>query len=100
MMVHIMERYFTPTENVEVTDRLAEGLLKAIIDQAYVVMSNPMDYDARANIMWSGTMAHNGICGCGRQEDWASHFIEHEISALYPQVAHGAGLAVIVPAWM
>ena len=100
MMVHIMERYFTPTENVEVTDRLAEGLLKAIIDQAYVVMSNPMDYDARANIMWSGTMPHKGICGCGRQEDWASHFIEHEISALYPQVAHGAGLAVIVPAWM
>lgn len=100
MMIHIMERYFTPTDRVEVTDRLAEGLLKAIIDQAYVVIAHPDDYDARANIMWSGTMAHNGICGCGRQEDWASHFIEHEISAVYPQVAHGAGLAVVVPAWM
>ncbi len=100
MMIHIMERYFSPTKDVEVTDRLAEGLLKAIIDQAHLVMENPEDYEARANIMWSGTLAHNGLCGCGRREDWASHFIEHEISAAYPQVAHGAGLAVVVPAWM
>lgn len=100
MMIHIIERYFSPTQGVEVTDRLSEGLLKAIIDQAEIVMQKPDDYDARANIMWSGTLAHNGLCGCGRQEDWASHFIEHEISARYPQVAHGAGLAVIVPAWM
>lgn len=99
MMVHIMERYFSPTENVEVTDRLCEGLLKAIITEAPKVMVNPQDYDARANIMWSGTIAHNGICGCGRSEDWASHFIEHELSALY-DVTHGAGLAVITPAWM
>lgn len=99
MMVHIMERYFSPTENVEVTDRLCEGLLKAIITEAPKVMANPQDYDARANIMWSGTIAHNGICGCGRSEDWASHFIEHELSALY-DVTHGAGLAVITPAWM
>lgn len=100
MMIHIMERYFSPTPDVEVTDRLAEGLLKAIISEAPVVMAEPDNYEARANIMWSGTLAHNGLCGCGRQEDWASHFIEHEISAAYPQVAHGAGLAVVVPAWM
>lgn len=99
MMVHIMERYFSPTEEVEVTDRLAEGLLKAIIAEAPKVMATPDDYDARANIMWSGTLAHNGICGCGRREDWASHFMEHELSAVYG-VTHGAGLAVIVPAWM
>lgn len=99
MMVHIMERYFTPTEGVEVTDRLCEGLLKAIIAEAPRVMAEPENYDARANIMWSGTLAHNGICGCGRREDWASHFIEHELSALY-NVTHGAGLAVITPAWM
>lgn len=99
MMVHIMERYFTPTEGVEVTDRLCEGLLKAIIAEAPGVMAEPENYDARANIMWSGTLAHNGICGCGRREDWASHFIEHELSALY-NVTHGAGLAVITPAWM
>lgn len=99
MMAHIMERYFSPTEEVEVTDRLAEGLLMAIMEEAPKVMANPADYQARANIMWSGTLAHNGICGCGRKEDWASHAIEHEISALYG-VTHGAGLAVVFPAWM
>ncbi|MDE7476198.1 MAG: iron-containing alcohol dehydrogenase, partial [Duncaniella sp.] len=99
MMVHIMERYFSPTEGVELTDRVSEGILKAIIEEAPKVMADPDNYDARANIMWSGTLAHNGLCGCGRSEDWASHFIEHELSALY-DVTHGAGLAVIVPAWM
>ena len=99
MMVHIFERYFSPTEGVVVTDRIAEGLLKAIIAEAPKVMACPDDYDARANIMWSGTLAHNGLCGCGRREDWASHFMEHELSAVYG-VTHGAGLAVIVPAWM
>lgn len=99
MMVHITERYFSPSEGVELTDRLCEGLLKAIIAEAPKVMAEPENYDARANIMWSGTLAHNGICGCGRQEDWASHFIEHELSALY-DVTHGAGLAVVMPAWM
>ena len=99
MMVHIMERYFTPTQGVEITDRVAEGVLKAIIDQARIVMEHPDDYDARANIMWSGTLAHNGLCGCGRKEDWASHGLEHVLSALY-DVTHGAGLAVVFPAWM
>lgn len=99
MMAHIMERYFTPTEGVEVSDGISEGLLKAIIEEAKVVMNNPNDYDARANIMWAGTLAHNGICGCGKAEDWSSHGLEHEISALY-NVAHGAGLAVIFPAYL
>lgn len=99
MMSHIMERYFTPTEDVEITDRLCEGTLKAIITEARRVMMDPSNYDARANLMWCGTMAHNGICGVGRQEDWASHFIEHEVSAVYG-VTHGAGLAVVQPAWL
>lgn len=99
MMAHIMERYFSPTKNVEVTDRMCEGLLKAIIEESPKVIANPTDYDARANILWSGTLAHNGICGTGRAEDWASHFMEHEVSAVYG-VTHGAGLAVIFPAWM
>lgn len=99
MMAHIMERYFSPTEHVEVTDRLCEGLLISIITEAAKVMDNPADYEARANIMWSGTLAHNGICGCGRKEDWNSHAMEHELSALYG-VTHGAGLAVVFPAWM
>lgn len=99
MMVHIMERYFTNTPDVEITDRVAEGVLTAIMEEAPKVMCDPENYEARANIMWSGTLAHNGVCGTGRAEDWSSHFIEHEISAIY-NVAHGAGLAVVVPAWM
>ncbi len=99
MMAHIFERYFSTTPDVEITDRVAEGVLKAIIEEAPKVMADPCNYEARANIMWSGTLAHNGICGTGRREDWVSHFMEHEISAVYG-VTHGAGLAVIFPAWM
>lgn len=99
MMVHIMERYFTNTQDVEISDRLCEGTLMAIIKEAYRIKQNPEDYDARANMMWCGTIAHNGTCGIGCEEDWASHFLEHEISAIY-NVTHGAGLTVIVPAWM
>lgn len=94
MMAHIMERYFTNTADTEVTDRLCEGTLKAIIKEALTVIKEPENYGARANIMWAGTIAHNGICGVGCEEDWASHFMEHEVSALY-DVTHGAGLAVI-----
>lgn len=99
MMAHIFERYFSNTPGCETTDRVAEGLLTEIIAEAHKIMDNPLDYDARANIMWSATLAHNGLCGTGRVEDWASHFIEHELSAIY-DVAHGAGLAVVNPAWM
>lgn len=99
MMSHIMERYFTNTSGVEVTDRLCEGSLKAIIYEARVVMHDPTNYDARANLMWGGTVAHGGICGVGREEDWSSHFLEHEVSAVYG-VTHGAGLAVIQTAWL
>lgn len=99
MMAHIMERYFTNTQEVEITDRVAEGVMKAIITEAPKVIANPEDYDARANIMWCGTLAHNGICSGGRVEDWATHGLEHELSALFG-VTHGAGLAVMFPAWM
>ncbi len=99
MMAHIFERYFTNTPDCEVTDRVAEGVLKSIIAEGHKVIDNPVDYEARANVMWAATLAHNGVCGTGRVEDWSSHFIEHELSAVY-DVAHGAGLAVVVPAWM
>lgn len=99
MMAHIMERYFSNTPDCEVTDRLCEGALKAIVDTAPRVMADPKDYQARANIMWAGTIAHNGICGVGRVEDWTSHGMEHELSAMYG-VAHGAGLSVVFPAWL
>lgn len=99
MMAHIMERYFSNTPDVELTDRISEGVLKAIIEEAPKVMSNPQDYGARANLMWAGMVAHNDTCGVGREEDWSSHALEHEVSAVYG-VAHGAGLSVIFPAWL
>ena len=99
MMAHIMERYFTNTQEVEIGDRLCEGTLMAIINEAPKAMRNPEDYGARANLMWAGMIVHNGTCGVGCEEDWASHFLEHEISAIYG-VTHGAGLSVIFPAWM
>ena len=99
MMAHVMERYFTNTKDVEITDRLCEAILLAIISEAPKAIADPMNYEARANIMWAGMVAHNDICGVGREQDWASHDLEHELSGLY-DVAHGAGLAVIFPAWM
>ena len=99
IMAHLFERYFTNTKDVEVTDRVIEGLLMTMIHEAPKVIANPDDYQARANIMWAGMMAHNNCCGVGRDQDWSSHNIEHELSAMY-DCAHGAGLAVVFPAWM
>ena len=99
IMAHVLERYFTNTKDVEITDRLCEAILLTILREAPRVISNPNNYEARANIMWAGMLAHNNLCGVGREQDWASHWIEHELSALY-DCAHGAGLAVVFPAWM
>ena len=99
IMVHVCERYFSNTEEVEITDHLCEAILKTIIHEAPRVIAEPDNYEARANIMWAGMLAHNNVCGVGRVQDWASHHIEHELSALY-DVTHGAGLAVITPLWM
>lgn len=99
MIAHILERYFTNSKGVTVTDYMCEGLLKSIIENAPIAINDPKNYDARSNIMWAGSLAHNNICGVDRVQDWASHHIEHQLSALY-DVAHGAGLAVIFPAWM
>lgn len=99
MIAHICERYFTNTPEVEITDRLCEALLQTIIKSAPRVFADPMDVNARAQLMWSGMLAHNNSCGVGRDQDWSSHQIEHELSALY-DCSHGAGLAVVMPAWM
>ena len=99
IMAHLFERYFTNTRDVEVTDRLLEGLLMTMIHEGPKVMANPNDYQARANIMWAGMVGHNNSCGVGRDQDWSSHCLEHELSAMY-DCAHGAGLAVVFPAWM
>lgn len=99
IMAHVFERYFTNTKEVEITDRLCEAVLLTMIKEVPRVISEPDNYEARANIMWAGTVAHNDIVGVGRSQDWNSHAIEHELSGLY-DCAHGAGLAVVMPAWM
>ena len=99
IMAHVFERYFTNTLEVEITDRLCEAVLLTMVKEGPRAIADPANYQVRANIMWAGTVAHNGVVGCGRSQDWNSHAIEHELSALY-DCAHGAGLAVVMPAWM
>jgi hypothetical protein len=99
MLCHIYERYFSNTPATELVDSYSEAIMRDVMDQAMTLHFQPDNYDARADVMWAGTLAHNGLCGVGKTEDWASHRLEHEISAIY-DVPHGAGLAVIVPAWM
>lgn len=99
IIAHVFERYYTNTPEVEVTDRLCEALVLTMLKETPRVIADPNNYEARANIMWAGMVAHNNIVGVGRAHDWNSHGIEHELSALY-DCAHGAGLAVIMPAWM
>lgn len=107
MIAHICERWFSGEGAVPVTDNIAAGLIRAIMDSTRAVLGNPNDYDARANLMWAGTLAHDGLCGAGRNlvygkraGGWESHGLEHELSAHDPAVTHGAGLAVMLPAWM
>jgi hypothetical protein len=97
IIAHLYERYLTNTPEVEVTDRLIEALMLTMVHEGPRVIADPCNYEARANIMWAGMMAHNNSCGVGRSQDWNSHNIEHELSALY-DCAHGAGLAVTLPA--
>ncbi len=99
IMAHVMERYFTNTEHVELSDRLCESVLKTVISNLPIVLKDNENYDARAELMWAGTLAHNGLVGAGREEDWGNHDMEHPLSAFY-DIAHGAGLAVLFPAWM
>ena len=99
MISHIFERYLTKTQNVILTDRLCESTIVSVMEAALIALEEPTNYEARATICWAGTIAHNGFLGVGREEDWASHKLEHELSALY-DVTHGAGLAVIFPAYM
>lgn len=99
MFAHLCERYFSPTRDVALTDNLCEAVMRTVIEESARAMADPRDYPARANLMWAGTLAHNDVCGVGRVQDWSSHALEHELSALY-DCAHGAGLAVVMPAWM
>lgn len=99
IMMHTMERYFTVCEPTDLTDRIAESILKAVKDAGTVAIENPEDYDARATIMWGSSVSHNGLTGCGRTNYLAVHQLEHALSGEYDHVAHGAGLAVLFPVW-
>lgn len=98
MMMHVMERYFTKDDDMNLTSELAETIIRSIKNSVFEVLKNPEDYRYRAQIMWAGSLAHNGLAGCGVSEDWATHQLEHELSGMF-DVTHGAGLAVIWPSW-
>ena len=99
IMMHTMERYFTNGGNMEITDALAEGLLRTVKKNVLILCKDPQNYDARAEVMWAGSLAHNGLTGCGSDGgDWMTHKLEHELGGLY-DVAHGAGLAAIWGSW-
>ncbi len=99
ILAHLMERYFTQVENVELSDRLIEGAVKTIINNAKIAYNDNTNYDAWAEIMWTGTIAHNNLLNMGRIGDWASHQIAHELSGIY-DLTHGAALSIVMPAWM
>lgn len=99
IMAHAMERYFSHTEGVETTDRMAEGILKTMLHNLPIALENPEDYTARSEIMLCGTFAQNDMTGIGREQDWFNHGLEHQISGFY-DLAHGAGLGISFPAWL
>ena len=99
ILMHTMERYFTQGDSLEITDSIAEGLLRTVMAQAVILRDDPKNYDARAEVMWAGSLSHNGLTGCGHSEsDFASHRLEHELGGMF-DVAHGAGLAAVWGSW-
>ncbi|MGD8401709.1 MAG: iron-containing alcohol dehydrogenase [Bacillota bacterium] len=99
IMAHVFEQYFSPTPDTALQDRLAESILQTMIETAPMVLAQPENYEARASMLWCGTLALNSLLARGKITDWASHAIEHEVSAIY-DIPHGAGLAIIFPNWM
>lgn len=98
MMMHTMERYFSHDDDMDLTDAIAEALLRSMMENAFKVLADPEDYRARAQVMWGGSLAHNDLTGCGLTGDWATHELEHELSGMF-DATHGAGLAAIWPSW-
>lgn len=98
IMMHTMERYFSNTEHTELLDRMSEGLLKTVMANTKKALAEPNDYDARAELMWAGSLSHNNLMGVGKVQDWATHKIEHELGGMF-DVAHGAGLAAVWGSW-
>ena len=99
ILMHTMERYFTSGGNMEITDSIAEGLMRTVMKNAVILRDEPKNYDARAEVMWAGSLSHNGLTGCGNNGgDWATHMLEHELGGMF-DVAHGAGLAAVWGSW-
>ena len=98
ILMHTMERYFTKVKSMELTDRISEGLMRTVINNVKILMKNPTDYDARAEVMWAGSLSHNDLTGCGSVGDWSCHQLEHELGGMF-DVAHGAGLAAVWGSW-
>jgi len=98
ILMHTMERYFTTERSMEVTDSISEGLMRTVIRNAKILMKEPQSYDACAEIMWAGSLSHNGLTGCGSVGDWACHQLEHELGGMF-DVAHGAGLSAVWGSW-
>lgn len=98
ILMHTMERYFTTERSMELTDSISEGLMRTVIHNAKLLMQNPQCYDARAEIMWAGSLSHNGLTGCGSVGDWSCHQLEHELGGMF-DVAHGAGLSAVWGSW-
>ena len=98
MMMHTMERYFTKDDDMDLTTEVAEAMLRSMKNAVFAVLKNPEDYRYRAQIMWGGSLMHNGLTGCGVSDDWATHQLEHELSGMF-DVTHGAGLAAVWPSW-
>ena len=98
MVMHTMERYFSPEDDMDLTDAVAEAVMRSMMENVFKVLADPKDYRARAQIMWGGSIAHNDLTGCGLSGDWATHQLEHELSGMF-DVTHGAGLAAIWPSW-
>ena len=99
ILAHTMERYFSVCEDTPITDRISEGILKTVIEAGKTLIDNPTDYNARANIMWASSLSHNDLTGCGRENALPVHQLEHALSGEFTHIAHGAGLAVLFPAW-
>ena len=98
ILSHTQERYFTLEEGTELTDEIAEGLMRTVIRNAKILVTEPENYEARANVMWASSVSHNGLTGCGTLGDWACHQLEHELGGMF-DVAHGAGLAAVYGSW-
>ncbi len=98
ILMHTMERYFTTENTMELTDSISEGLMKTVIHNAKILMNEPQNYNSRAEVMWSGSLSHNGLTGCGSVGDWSCHQLQHELGGMF-DIAHGAGLSAVWPSW-